>query len=313
MIKKIGKSLLEKEAVNLPARLLVRSILHSEILPVKLNRKIFDQIANRIPLSSVNYFGITVHDREKLIFVSPSSSSIARLLYWWGFHSTGMQLVENGDGYQPETVRLFCKLAENARTIFDIGTNIGTFALIAGVINKTARIFAFEPMPFIFELLKKNISINKLFNITPIQKPVSDVDGMIPFYINLGSDQSSSTLEGFRQDIKEIEVCAVTLDTFVEEENIDQVDLIKIDAEGQDHRVLGGMRRILQRDQPDIICEVLHGRTEKELQNILSDFGYQYYWITDDGLIPRDIIVGDSEYRYFNYLFTKKESLETIK
>lgn len=66
-----------------------------------------------------------------------------------------MQLVENCGGYQPETLRLFYKLAEKARTIFDIGTNIGTFAVIAGVINKTARIFAFEPMPLIFELLKK--------------------------------------------------------------------------------------------------------------------------------------------------------------
>lgn len=58
--------------------------------------------------------------------------------------------------------------------------------------------------------------------------------------MNLDSDQSSSTLEGFRQNVKEIEMRAVTLDTFVEEEKIDQVDLVKIDAEGQDHRVVAG-------------------------------------------------------------------------
>ncbi len=66
------------------------------------------------------------------------------------------------------------------------------------------------------------------------------------------------------------------------------------------------MRGILARDEPDIICEVLYGRTEDFLQDVLSDYSYKYYWITDDGLIPRDSIIGDNQYRYVNWLFTKK-------
>lgn len=55
---------------------------------------------------------------------------------------------------------------------------------------------------------------------------------------------------------------------------------------------------------------MLYGRTEDELQKILSDFGYKYYWITDDGLISEDKIVGDSEYRYNNWFFTKRDLSE---
>lgn len=46
--------------------------------------------------------------------------------------------------------------------------------------------------------------------------------------------------------------------------------------EGADHRVLQGMQRILAKDEPDIICEVLYVRTEEVLQDILSNYSYKY-------------------------------------
>ena len=161
--------------------------------------------------------------------------------------------------------------------------------------------------------LKNNISLNSFSNIIPVQKSITDFDGTITLYINLESDQSASILKEFREVVYEIEVLAVTLDTYVEQNNIGRLDLVKIDVEGADHRVLQGMKRILQRDMPDIICEVLYGRTENRLQEVLSDFSYNYYWITDDGLIPRDKIVGDLRYRYKNWLFSRNRSITLLK
>jgi len=100
-------------------------------------------------------------------------------------------------------------------------------------------------------------------------------------------------------------VMAVTLDSYVKEAQIDKVDLIKIDVETGEPRVFEGMQYILKRDEPRIICEVLCKETEVFFNSFLSDYAYRFYWITDDGLVRKDIIVYDEKYRYRNYLFTK--------
>ncbi|ODS32784.1 MAG: hypothetical protein SCARUB_02104 [Candidatus Scalindua rubra] len=294
-LRRIKKKLLEKEAVNLPARLSISTILQLNFLPLRLREIIFTQIACRIPLVNVDQFSINTSCGRKFKVGTPYKNSIARELFWLGYN-----------GRQPETTRVFSRLVKNAKVIFDMGTNIGFYALLAGSINKSSIIYAFEPVPFLFESLVNNISINSFLNIVPVQMAITDLDGRITFYINVESDQSASTLKGFREKTQKITVPCITLDTYVEQNNIEKVDLVKIDIEGQDHRVLQGMQRILARDEPDIICEVLYGRTEAALQEILSGFSYKYYWITDDGLICRDKIVGDSQYKNVNWLFSKK-------
>lgn len=294
-LKRIVKSLLEKEVINLTIRLPVRALLHLKTMPFRLKNVVFEQIACRIPISSIDQFSIKTFDGKNMVIGEPSKSSVANQLFWQGFR-----------GHEPETMQIFYRIAKKAQIIFDIGAHIGFYALLAGAINGKSKIFAFEPVPLLFKLLKTNITLNSFANVIPIQKAVTDVDGQIPFYINLESDCSASALKGFRKIVQESYVPSVTLDTFVVQNNIDKVDLLKIDVEGIDHKVLQGMQKILARDEPDIICEVLYGRTEEALQDILSNYSYKYYWITKDGLVLKDRIVGDIQSKYNNYLFSKK-------
>ena len=75
--------------------------------------------------------------------------------------------------------------AKRASSIFDIGANIGFYALLAGAIKEKGSIFAFEPVSRIFELLKDNININMFSNVIPIQKVVTDYEGVITFMLTL--------------------------------------------------------------------------------------------------------------------------------
>lgn len=241
--KKFIKYVLEIWIVNFPIRSLIRSVLQHKIIPYELKRIIFQKITSHISLSIVDQFSIKPFTEDKIVIGKPSMSSVANQLYWMGFSSR-----------EPETTKLFYKLVKKARTIIEVGGNIGFYSLLGALANRAVEIFVFEPVPFIFEILERNISINNISNITPIRKAVSDVDEIIPFLINLDSDQSSSSMMGFRKNTKKIEVQAVTLDTFVEEENIERVDLLKLDVETSEPRVLMGMQRILRRDEPEIIC-----------------------------------------------------------
>ena len=79
-------------------------------------------------------------------------------------------------------------------------------------------------------------------------------------------------------------VSVITVDSFVRENAIEGVDLVKIDTESTEPQVLLGMIETIRRDQPAIICEVLKGRaSEKLLAQILRPLGYRFYLLTPDG------------------------------
>ena len=61
---------------------------------------------------------------------------------------------------------------------------------------------------------------------------------------------------------REVPSRALTLDSYVAEHNIENLGLFKVDAEASDHTVLEGAKRILDRDRPYIVCEVLYTDTE---------------------------------------------------
>ena len=281
-IKQLLSNKLINAAVRFPVKILLSPSSNGSI-------KYF---LSRIPV--VAKFRVKLPDGKSLIIDTSGHDvdPIGRGLFWWGFKS-----------HEPETTSIFYKLAKKSKTIFDVGANIGYFSLLASVANRKSRIVAFEPVPQFFTYLKHNIYVNHATNVMAVSAAVTNYDGNVMLYVN--EEASSSTLNGFRKAIAEVEVSAVTLDSYVKRYRIDKLDLIKIDVEAREPQVLEGMQNILKRDEPNIICEVLRGRTEDFHNRFLSDFGYRFYWITNHGLVRRDTILGDDKYRYLNYLFTK--------
>jgi FkbM family methyltransferase len=240
-------------------------------------------------------FRVKLPDGKGLIIETSGSDldPMARGLFWWGFES-----------HQPETTMIFYQLAQEARTVLDVGANIGYFSLLASVANGKSHIVAFEPVPQIFEYLKGNIRVNHATNVVAVSSAVTNYDGTAVLYLNEWA--SSSINRCHKKPIAEIEAPAVTLDSYVSEHQIKSVDLVKIDVESTEPQVLEGMQHILKRDAPDIICEVLWEETANYLNCHLPDFGYRFYWITNNGLLEREKVAHDEQYRYLDYLITKR-------
>lgn len=225
---------------------------------------------------------------------SNGNDGIARDLFWNGFQ-----------GFEYTTIDVYLKLSVDAKVIFDIGANNGIYSLIASEYNSESQIFTFEPVPRIFKQLNKNIILNKSKNITPIQMAVSNKTGKQTLFVPRSDfPTSASLLKGFRENVDVVECFVTSLDDFIFEKMICAVDLVKIDTEATEHQVLNGMRKILKNFQPNIICEILFNRNEKEIETILKEYGYHFYWIKTH-LVPMKNIVGDPSYRFKNYLFTR--------
>jgi len=103
--------------------------------------------------------------------------------------------------------------------------------------------------------------------------------------------------------LQSFQVPVARLDTFVRENGVQFVDLMKIDTESTEPQVLNGMIETIRRDQPVIFCEVLKERGSEELlQEIIRSINYRAYLLTPDGPDLRDRIEGHPE--WLNYLFT---------
>lgn len=220
---------------------------------------------------------------------------VSNQVYWRGW-----------DGYEPETVPIFYRLATRAQTTIDVGAYVGFYTLLAAHANPAGRVLSFEPMTDVFERLQRNVNLNKLANVECIRSAVGEEDATAEFFhVPANIPCSSSLSYEFMKPAGELLVSTVPvikLDSLVASREVHCVDLIKIDTESTEPEVLRGMWDTLRRDNPFVICEVLGRGSEVPLEDILRPLGYRFYLLTPGGPVHRERIEGHPE--WLNYLFT---------
>jgi FkbM family methyltransferase len=213
-------------------------------------------------------------------------------------------------GYEGETIRVFLALVKEAQTVIDIGANTGLFALVAAGAKPSCKVWAFEPVPFIYDMLQKNIRLNGFHNLEAVPAAVADFVGESTFYItrtNVGVPTDSSSCQGFRGEVEEFRLPTVTLDEFARHQEIARLDLLKIDAEAAESKVIRGALQTIQRDRPFIICEVLENVDHSYLQQTFQELQYRFHHITPGRLELHSTLLGSLNVEQRNYLFAPAE------
>ncbi len=158
-------------------------------------------------------------------------------------------------GLHEKPVSSFLKKIEG-HIFVDVGANYGYYPMLLH--RNFDKIYAFEPIPPIFEELKQNLE--KLKNAKCIEKAVSDTKGQLLEVTYHGSRGVAQT---------------VTLASFFPTV---EIDLVKVDAEGEEWRVLKGAEPILNRIRSWVI--ELHDPSRKEeLEGWLVSRGYSVRWL----------------------------------
>jgi FkbM family methyltransferase len=220
----------------------------------------------------------------------------------------GRTLFIHGEtSFEPETTAVFKQLLARTEVLFDIGANIGFYTLLAKCWKPAVRVHAFEPEERAFALLTRSLTINGWHDVTAERIALSDFDGMATLYVP-DAETEASLNPTFRADAVERPCQVRTLDSYCRERKVVKIDLLVIDTESTEPRVLAGGRRIIERCRPDIICEVLKGRTEQELTRFLEPLGYRFFHLRPEGPVPTETIEGDATYRCLNYLFTTRRA-----
>ncbi len=185
------------------------------------------------------------------------------------------------------TRRIWKKLCRHSDIIFDIGANSGIYAILAKVYNNGAAVYAFEPQPNVFNVLDKNNRING-FDIRCECMALSDMDGRLPFY-NYGPDTftTENTTAGslnkdwVTREQSSIEVEVSKLSTYIEKNNIERIDLMKIDVETLEYNVLLGYGKYLDLHQPIIVLEVQNREIGQGIASLTKPENYAFFGIEE--------------------------------
>ncbi|MFQ5955880.1 MAG: FkbM family methyltransferase [Kiloniellales bacterium] len=128
-------------------------------------------------------------------------------------------------------------------TVFDIGANIGYYVLMERrLIGPEGRIVALEPSPDNLELLHRNLALNGVRNVTVLNQAVSDRPGRRRLHLadqsNLNTFHATGSAAPHLSG-RSIEVDCTTVPELSAE--FGAPDLIRMDVEGHEVEVLGGM------------------------------------------------------------------------
>lgn len=146
------------------------------------------------------------------------------------------------------------------KDIIDAGAFTGDTSIpIAKFTNK--NIYAFEPFVESFEILKKNINLNDIKNIVPVNKSLGNIDGERTLYLSGDNVQGITSNANARKYDTELKVEEVTIDTFVKENNLN-VGYITVDVEGAEKDLLEGGIETIKSQKPILSISIYHKVTD---------------------------------------------------
>src|SRR5919107_1194569 len=137
--------------------------------------------------------------------------------------------------------------------VVDIGANIGRYTLIASKrVGTNGKVVAIEAHPGNFEMLNRNIKLNRLTNVIPLNYAAYSKETKIKLYVP--DEESGYTIYHTlmeRTGKKFVEVNANTLDYLLQLNEIrqEEVNWIKIDVEGAELEVLKGATNVLSKSK----------------------------------------------------------------
>ncbi len=168
--------------------------------------------------------------------------------------------------------------------LIDVGANTGMFSEL--VLSKRRCIaYLFEPVTEYYSYTLEKFRMSPSITVENIA--LSDENGHFPLWIDC-ANLGWNTMEGSKQTpgMREILVKAVTFDQYASEHGIANIDVLKIDVEGAEYRVLTGMKQTLAKlkKKPVILCEFGWGPKghpawdkEVEIFEWLFQNGYQRF------------------------------------
>lgn len=182
--------------------------------------------------------------------------------------------------YESSMTSLLQILLRSDDNFLDVGGNEGYFSVIASDLIQNGYVYCLEPQSRLQTIIAENVKINNSKNINLHHLALSDKEQEIDLFLRPSTNNGASSF--FRHwkigSTKET-VKAITLDQFIEQNDIGKIRLMKVDCEGAEYLVMAGGRQTLNKQLIEFIALEYHpsicgaDKCNQIHQNLVS-YGY---------------------------------------
>jgi FkbM family methyltransferase len=209
-------------------------------------------------------------------------------IYWTGLHRDDARII-----------RLMREVLPADGIFLDVGANIGLHTLAAAgrVAAGGGAVVAFEPHPANFRTLKHNIARNSHSHVLAHNAGLAEAAETLTCQGPAQGGNWSLASQGPHS----FQVRLLRLDDYLLEHPLPRLDLIKIDVEGAEVRVLRGARQAIERFRPVIVFEACPAwlrrlnTSNDELLGVLESMGYAIHRLPEDGRAERAPRIGAAD------------------
>lgn len=208
---------------------------------------------------------------------------IERQILWYG-------------GYELRETKWLIQELATAKCFYDIGANIGYYALQAAKMYPQLTVKAFEPSPVNLNRLQSNVQLNPpLPNLEIVPLAIGKEKQTLTLHQSGADNRGMATLANTLTN-ETFDVAVIGLDEWLSETNAPIPDIIKMDIEGAEWLALQGMEQLIDAYHPTLLLELddrhlqALGGSAKHISDWLEQKGYEAFQIAAwEELIPLDL------------------------
>ena len=191
---------------------------------------------------------------------------------------------------EPEVIHLFRRVIRPGDFVIDGGTSVGFMTLtMSRLVGDQGHVEAFEPSVLNFKKLRANLELNRVENVTAINRALWNADEQVE--LHQAVDSGSSSLTTFEGALNHVPVGGITLDKWCLA--YDQAPrLLKLDIEGAELQALIGAGGMLTRGIDFVSCEMnlsaleRFGTAQVDLRDYMAGKGYSTFLLHENGDRP---------------------------
>lgn len=159
----------------------------------------------------------------------------------------GYRLMNRGV-YEEEILEIMTEVLFSGGVFYDIGANEGYFTCVSGqIVGPTGLVVSVEPQSRLANIVKRNVELNNLRNVSLITTAISDVEGSAEIFLSPDINTGSSGLSQFNKLYFPTEIVAVTtLNRLCEQFGSTKIDLMKIDIESFEWEAIFGSKSLFR-------------------------------------------------------------------
>lgn len=212
-------------------------------------------------------------------------------LFELGVMGMGYGELMKNDKQDKAIVKSFFASVKNKQNliVFDVGANEGTFLnYFSDSQLKKVEYHAFEPNEKLHSSIQSHLKDKNSIELKLNKSGVGDKEEAVIF--NISQKHVCSSLYKVNDINEHIKINIVRLDKYCSQNNIEYIDLLKIDTEGNDYAVLHGAEELIKNGQVNFIVfefselAILANKYFQDFWDLLSPT-YQIFYVLKDGLI----------------------------